>query len=344
MKSTISPFKQILSQNDFLPSLTIGLSFGVISILTPAIPMAVMLFGDRLPGDYLVLGIKSILLSSIIVGLVIGLGSSVKGMLGAIVLSPILATIVVEAVQALPEDATHSEIFFTILALLGVASALRGIIFFAAGKFNLAEFTSFVPQPIMTGFITGIGLLFLRSSIRIGTNIHLNFSELNLFLEPQILLKLLSTVIFGVVLWLVLKVYKHFLTIPLFILGGIGLFYLALFSINMPISQAFQGDWLLGPFPKADSTLSLNFSGLQRIHWLVVVHKIPEIIAFMVISVFTFAIGMGGFAKISKQDIDLNRELKLTGIANFLKFLLVEPLRGFPLTLLQYRAWVLKTA
>ncbi|NET72776.1 MAG: SulP family inorganic anion transporter [Sphaerospermopsis sp. SIO1G2] len=310
-----------LNRQQFFPSLAIGFSFGFISILTPAIPMAVLLFGDHLSNNYLVIGIKSVLLSSIIAGFVIGIGSSLKGMLGHIDLSPILATIIADAVDILPQDTTESEIFFTIITILSITSAIKGIIYFTVGKLRLAEFTNFFPQPIMAGFITGMGLLFIRASIKIATNINLNLSELSLFIQPQIFIKLLSTVCFGFTLWLVLKFSRHFLTIPMFILGGMGLFYLSLSLTNISISEAFKEGWLLGPFPDNDLVQSLDWSDFKKIHWFLVVQKIPDIIAFMLIDVFAFAISLGGIEKISKQNINVNHELKISGIASILNVL-----------------------
>ncbi|NEO87533.1 MAG: SulP family inorganic anion transporter [Spirulina sp. SIO3F2] len=312
-------FSQKNDTQKTLSSLAIGFSLGIMSILTPGLTMAIMLFSEHLSSDYLVLGIKSVLLSSVIAGFVISLGSSLKGMLGNVSLEPVLATSVAVVVQAISPEARESEIFLTIIAVLSIASIIKGILYFSVGKFKLANFiTNFVPQPIMAGFVTGLGLLFVRSALRLSTNIDLGWSTLSQLSEPGILLKLSVTLVFGFTLWSILKFYQHFLILPLFVVGGVGLFYLALSLTQTPVSAAFDGGWLLGPFPESSVSQSVHWQDVTQIRWPVILQELPNLIAFMMIDVFLFAISAGIIEKVSKETVDVNHELKINGIANLI--------------------------
>jgi SulP family sulfate permease len=309
--------KQELQPHNLLPSLAVGLILGFSTVLHGLIPAAALIFSGNL-SSFLAPGIGLTLFGAAIIGIVMALGSSCRGMLGSCYVHPLLAVIAASVARGMPPGATPDAVFQTVVAAIAVTSVIAGLALFILGQFKLAELMRFLPYPVIAGFLAGLGYLCLLGSVTVMTEINLNLSTLPLLFAPHVLARWFPGLVFAVVLFVLFRRSTHFLLLPTSILTAIALFHIALLLTHTSVSEASQAGWLLGPFPKGTLWQPLSLFNLTQANWPLVFGQLNGTLGVMLLHAISVVIAASGIEVATEQDIDLNQELRATGLANIL--------------------------
>lgn len=266
--------------------------------------------GDLRP--YLGLGFGIILFSSIPLLLTINFFSEVKGAVAypfaivCVFLASTLAHMNLES-RVSPEELwpTTLWIIFCLTLSLSFFTAIASI-------FKLGNAVKYVPFPVLGGLLGAIGVLMIFKAINslnhdqsLFNLTDFSFNQEN-YIQIAIALFLASILIWNQKIGLK-KIYKW-----LFLLAFTGfIVFISMHShfSNWFINLEYQG--ALWP-PVQD------FNFLQHINFLAVVHFIPEIISLNFVFITSLLINLNGMEAFLKKDININRELKITSIANFI--------------------------
>ena len=123
---------------------------------------------------------------------------------------------------------------------------------------------------------------------------------------------------FGGLLFFLLKRLRHFLTVPLMLIGAIGLFYLVLWLAGISTMDAKTHGWLpCYPTGQSAGNLSSLFiiehvpSRLLGMDWVILV-------TILLTSVVSILLTASALELAAEEEIDLNRELRAAGLATFL--------------------------
>ena len=300
----------------FLPSLTAGLVAGVLRVIY-AISYATLIFSGPLSA-FVSSGIGIALFSTAAIGVVVALSSSFVGALASPQGKPtaVLAAIAAAIAGAMLPAATETEVFFTIVAAIALVSLLTGLFFFVLGQFKLGGLVRFIPYPVMGGFLASSGWLLIKGAIGMMSDLSLGMAQLPILFEPDVLVRWLPGVVYGLLLFFVLRRYKHFFVMPALILAGVGLFYAVLLSVRMTVAEAGAQGWLLGPFPGGGLWHPLDVAALRVVDWSLILNQLGSVATVLVVSVISILLTTSGLELAAKQDLDLNRELKVAGVAN----------------------------
>ena len=305
-----------------LNGIVAGLIAGLIATLTDIIPMAAFVFSGNLE-PYVATGIGINLFSAAIVGLVIALRSSFKGIIAFPVAEEMatLAVILSAVAQQIPSSATAEEVILTLVATIALSSLLVGGFLLVIGRLRFGELIRFLPYPVVGGFLAGIGCLLslggLQVMVEVGT-----VAQLPILLQPDLLLKWVPGAVFALGLLWITHRYKHILVIPLSFAGVTSLFYVILSLTHTPLSEAFQQRWLLGPFPSGQLWRPITLFNLTQVNWSLVLTQLPGMCVLMLITALSILLVCSGIELITEQDLDLNRELQAAGVANLFSGLL----------------------
>ncbi|UBF30414.1 cyclic nucleotide-binding domain-containing protein (plasmid) [Kovacikia minuta CCNUW1] len=318
----VSALKQELQIQSWLPSVAVGLIMGVTMTLTEIIPMAALVFSGQLE-PFLPTGISITLLSAAIVGIVLALRSSFVGLLAFPVAEQvtILGTMAAAIARSM-SAASSEEVLLTIVAAIVVSSLLTGAFLYILGRFKLGELIRFLPYPVVGGFLAGLGYLITAGSIHVLTRETLSWVTLGSFLQGDMVLRWVPSLIFAVLLLVMTRRYHHFAILPGSMAAAIALFYLVLFLTHTSIAQALQTGWLLGPFPENHSWKPFSAMVLTQANWSAIVPQLGSIAALMLITALSLLLISSSLELITERDMDLNRELEATGIACLLSGLL----------------------
>jgi SulP family sulfate permease len=118
-------------------------------------------------------------------------------------------------------------------------------------------------------------------------------------------------------LW-ILNRHTHVLILPGMLLGTAVLFYATAFLTHTSIATLGAQGWLLGPFPNSSLIPALSLSDLSQIHWGSVLAQAGGVASILMISVVSLLLNASGIELVTRRDLDLNREMRVIGLANIL--------------------------
>jgi sulfate permease, SulP family len=307
-------FRDACLPKKLLPCLTTGVLMGVTEVIFALSVGSLIFSGDLAP--YLPYGIGMALATSTVMLIVISLGSSTPGATGILQDSPsvILAVIAVALVGALPAARMEDKLA-TVLVAIACTALLTGVFFLALGFFKLGGLVRFLPYPVVGGFLAGTGWLLVQGSFGVIAGSPLNLPAL---LQPDVLILWVPGVLFALVLFFGLRRIHHFLAMPAILVAAFALFYLALLLTGTSVSDAIDRGLLLGQVSGQAIWQPLMPQTLLAADWAAILGQGGNIAVVLIVSVVGLLLNASALELASHQDMDLNRELRVAGLANVL--------------------------
>ena len=300
------------------PSFFAGLMTGILTIIIE-ISLAALIFSGDL-SRFVSNGIGITLFSSVVIGVVVALTSSLRGAVAvgqdipAAILAPVAAGIVASFSSSISPESTY----VTVVAVIAVSSLVTGIGFLMMGIFRLGGLIRFIPYPVIGGFLAGTGWLLVKGSFGVMADASLTLAGLPHLFQAGIVVRWLPGLLFAILLYLVVRRYNHFLIIPGLLLAAILAFYVVMWVNSISIAYAVARGWLLGPFAQGTLWHPIVLSDLRLIQWPAILGNAGSIGTILLVSAVALLLNASGLEVTVRQDIDLDRELRSAGLANLL--------------------------
>jgi SulP family sulfate permease len=316
--SPIALLQQEFHPSRLIPSLTAGLISGVLLVIY-AISFAALIFSGNL-SQYVSIGIGGALFTSVAVSITVALMSSLPGVVivpqdGPAVILAIVANTIATQMSA---STSGNEVLSTVIVAIALTSILTGVFCFILGTFKLGDLTRFIPYPVVGGFLAGTGWLLSGSAVSLMSDLPFSFTQLPLLFQSDILIRWLPGFCFAVLILLILRRFNHVLVLPGLVLGAIALFYLLLFVTDTSIDEARDYKLLLSAFPQGGLWQPLMPSTLLQVNWGLIGAQIGNLVAILLVTAIALLLNCTGIELSTRQDIDLNRELRAAGIGNMI--------------------------
>ena len=303
------------SQN-LVTSISAGLIAGIRTILGSA-AMVTLIMPASL-GAGIASALDVLLIGGAVLAAAVALLSTYPGAVaqvqdGPAVILGVMATTMAASMQG---HASPSLIILVVLASANVAAIATGIVFYGLGTYRLGALVRFIPYPVIGGFLAGSGLLILMGAGRVLIGGDFAQFSFDMAIEPMRAARWLPGLMFGVTLLLVLRRFSHALLVPGMLFGGILLYHLGVMAFGVPMAEAQAAGLLLGPFPEGGS---LDFPAWTRMPvegWRLLLPQIPTFAAIILVSVVALLLNASGLELATRSDLDINRELRATGVAN----------------------------
>lgn len=305
-----------IDSRQLITGITAGLVAGLIVIVF-CISLATLIFSGEMSA-YVSRGIGLFLFGGFVMSVVLSIFGTLPGTaigpqdgpaaLVAVAASGIVASLV----------GTSDSAFSTIVASLIICSFATGVIFFLIGTFKLGSLVRYIPFPVVGGFLAGTGWLLTRGAIEVMIGQTLSLNILSELFETSMLIRWLPGTIFAVLVLIVFRKINHFLVWPSVVFSAVILFYIALALTNTSIEQARSMGLLLQEFPAGGLWRPFLMTDFNQVQWDVLGNHIPQLIPVPLVGLIAFLLNATGLELVAKQDINLNQELKVTGIANIL--------------------------
>ncbi len=307
--------------SQIVPGLSAGLVVGVINVIFAISLSALVFAGDNSP--YIANGIGFILLGGIPPLLLLSLFSSYKGSMAIPQDAPaaILAVMAAGVMQSMVASPPQEK-YITVVAVIILTTVLTGSTYVLLGQFRLGSLVRFLPYPVIGGFLAGTGWLLVTGGIGVMSDASFRFSDLGALFQSDIVWRWVPGLILAFIMLLILNRYSHFLVLPGMLIGIVILFYVIMFFAGTPISVLSEKGWLLGPFSDANLWQPLHLSDIALIHWNSILAQTGGMASIIMISVVSLLLNASGIELTIRQDLDLNRELRMTGLGNILGGLL----------------------
>lgn len=305
-----------ISFRELLPIASIGLIGGVI-VLPLTISFALLIFSSEDLTPFVSTGIGMVLFGALIMQVIIALMSSVPGMFGGPQDSPAAILGLTALVIVTRMNGTSAETkFATVVMTVVLTSVISGLFFVLIGGFKLSRLVRFIPYPVVGGFVAGTGLLLTKGALGVMLGSTPGMSNLGILFKPENLFLWVPGLLFGASFLIASRRSTHYLTYPVLLIGAVLIFYFAIWIAGFSIQEAREMGWLLGPFPQETLWKPLELQLLAQVDWNMIASQFTNILAVAIISLVALLLNASALELIAQKDVDLNRELISTGVAN----------------------------
>jgi SulP family sulfate permease len=205
----------------------------------------------------------------------------------------------------------------TVLILLAVSTLVTGAALFALGWLQLGGLVRYVPYPVLGGFLAATGWLLVQGSFGAITGYSLTLVNASVLLQSELILQWLPAFALALALLVVSRQVSSPLGVPGLIGGALVAFYLALAISGTTIDEAaalgllFEGGELTAWSP-------LNLELLGSADWSVILGQAGNIAVLAGMTLVALLLNVSAIELSVGRELDLNRELKSSGIANAL--------------------------
>lgn len=301
-----------------VPSIAAGVVNGVVGTSMFA-SLALLIFSGDL-SQYASAGIGMALAGGVVVNVVVALRGSGAGVFCGPGDGPaaILSLAAASIAQKLSAEGSPEEIFATVAAAVLLTTLLSGVLFFALGQLRVGSLVRFIPYPVIGGFLAGMGWLLFKGSIGVMVALPAGFSEILNLAQTDALVRWGPGVVYGVVLFTVLRYSAHFLTMPVMLLVGLAAFYLGLLCTGTSVAEASARGWLLEGVPGGTLWRPPGPGSFAAVNWRALLGEGAGVVTLMLVGLVQLLLYVSSFELATQKDLDLDRELQTVGIGNVL--------------------------
>ena len=292
-----------------IAALSVGATSGL-GLLVSHVAFATLIFSGPL-APYASQGVGLILFGAFAACLVMALAGGYRGTIAA--LSP--ALVVGMAVIASTMDADGDALFVSAATSLILVALLTGVICLAIGWYRLANVVRFVPYPVATGFVAGIGgAVCIAAMAMMGAELH--WTTLPALLAPDVLWAWAPGLIYGIALYLAMKRWRNPLILPVSVVVVVGAYHLALWALDISGVQAREIGLLLTGTAEGNLWPALGPADLAYADWAAIGQQVPDMLALFVVAFIAVVMNIAGLEVAAQQELDWDREFKATGFAS----------------------------
>ena len=289
---------------------------GVFTIIAASSFAALIFTGPLLP--FVGNGIWLMLWTAFVVGVLVSVTSSLQGVVAIPQdrIAPILALLVAGVVAQIP-DAPPAVQCRAAIAAITLVSLITGVTLFLFGRLKMGDLLQYIPYPVIGGFLAGSGWLLALGAFRIMTGHAVNWGAVPGLFRPEEVVKWLPGVTLGVVLFWLMKRARHPLIPALLLMAAIALFYAGLGLSGASLAAARDHGWL--PTALADREVA-RFPGwpFVGIPWPALGGEFNIIGSILLTSVVSVLLTASALELATRQELNINRELRSAGLATSL--------------------------
>lgn len=233
---------------------------------------------------------------------------------GLIFLSSMANTI---AYKMIDDGHTEDEILSTTLVLLSLGTAVLGLVLIVMGKFRLADAVSYLPMPVVGGYLAFIGYFCCEAGVALCISQPLmDLKDWLVVFEPQNLMLAVPGLVTGLVLTLTSRLATNSGVLPLIMVAIPALFYLVLWICGATLEDAREGGWV-GPVapsvPVGDLFKLVDFS---QVRWDLIADIWPTWVGMVFVVSFASCLDVAAISIDMGEPLDTNKELATVGICN----------------------------
>lgn len=223
---------------------------------------------------------------------------------GLIFLSHMANTI---ASKMISDGNSDIEILSTTLALLCSGTAALGLVLVLMGRFKLADAVSFLPMPVVGGYLAYIGYFCLLA----GTSLcishpMMDLKDWGLLLDPSNLILAVPGLLTGVVLTLTSRFATSSATLPLVMTSIPILFYLVFWLLGISLQEARESGWVGQSSPSVPVSDLVQIIDFSKVRWDLVVDIIPTWFGMVFVVSFASCLDVAAISIDMGQPLDTN--------------------------------------
>ncbi len=283
-----------------------GVVGGILDVVL-AVALAALVFSGGL-ADQLVSGLGFFLFGTVAIGAVLGLTSGYPAMLGGP--QDNTSAILAVAAAAMAAELAPSDGLATVIAFFAVASLVVAVVLVALGTLRLGVLVRFLPFPVVAGLLAGTGLLIVIGSVDLLVTVGGDGSPVPVWVS------LVPGLAVTAALLTRTRTNARPVVISLMIAAAIAVTYSWVAFEGIGRGAAVESGLFLGPFPSGSLWSLEGFVSITGADWSLVAGQWVSLLTLAVLVPVTLLLYIPGFELALEHDLDGDRELRATGLAN----------------------------
>eukprot|EP00051_Salpingoeca_urceolata_P019365 m.281611 g.281611 ORF g.281611 m.281611 type:complete len:1038 (-) comp19404_c0_seq9:16-3129(-) len=218
------------------------------------------------------------------------------------------------------KGASRSEVMASVLCWLALSTATLGLAVWITGRLKLASLVQYLPVPVVGGYLAYIGFFCFEAGVALMAGFEVtSITDFKKMTSWQSYVLVVPGLVFGLLLVVVSRKFKHFAVLPVTLLAIPAGFYIVLAASGTSMDEARQalGSGWVGP-----RTSSTHFWEVwehfefAKVHWSACAQQIPTWIAMYIVVTFSSCLDVAAIQMELGKPLDFNHELQTVGISN----------------------------
>ncbi len=297
---------------DFAPgavisTLATGVVLGIVNALL-TIALVSLIFRGELARS-LPLGIGLALTSSAVIGFVVAARSSFSGVYAGVQDSS--AAIIGLSAVSITAVLVGSAGLSTVVAMVATTSLATGVVLLAMGYLGWGEIARYVPFPVIGGLLAGTGYLILTGALGI-----LGVDSVSDLTADNAVGLVWPALALGAVFFVAARRGWSSRSYLIFLAAAVGGFHVVAALSGVGRTAGLDRGWLLGPFPEGGVWPGSVVSYFVEADWAAIAGELPGLVTVLIVVPITLLLYISALEFETRVDVDMNRELQVTGWAN----------------------------
>ena len=236
------------------------------------------------------------------------------GFRGAIAgLSPALVVAMVHIGTSM--DVSEEARFVTTIVALAISAAVTGLLCFLVGKYGLTHLVRFIPFPVASGFVGGIGGVVCLTAIAVA-GVDLNWHTVPRLLDADVLVQWLPGVLYGLALFLTLKRWRNPLVLPISVVLFVGAYQVAIAFLGLSDTEVRDLGLLYSSTVSGNLWPPVMPADVLKTEWSAILLQIPNLLALALVALICIVMALSGLEVALNEDLDWDREFRAAGTAS----------------------------
>ncbi|CAM2834726.1 SulP family inorganic anion transporter [Rariglobus hedericola] len=288
-----------------------GITVGAVMVVR-AFSASAVIFAGALASNFEI-GLGAALISQVVIGGLLATFSAYRGTIATASpeTSAALAVMMVAASAVLPSG---PELGGLLLACCALAAGVFGAVLWMMGRMGWGNFIRFVPYPVIGGFLAGVGWVLTKSGALIVLPHPWSWEAVRAHAGTCALAVMLAAALVAAQ-----RVYKKRMGVPVLLIAAVGLFHGWAFMYGHSEAALREAGLLI--IGQGSGGSLWHHEGLFALFhvppdamWSI----LPQLGTLVLVGVVALLLTLSGVEVSTRTEIDLNRELQVTGSANIL--------------------------
>src|ERR1700685_2455012 len=287
--------------------------------ITYSLSYAALIFSGPL-AHFLSYGIAVTFMSAAVGGAIVALRSSLPFAVAGpdSSTSVVLAALIASIVQRLIAEGNTHLLAPTLIAM-SLATALTGGLLCLLGFTHAGRAVRFVPFPVIGGFLGATGWLMMTGAVQVVTDRAPTIATIDSYAELGAVSKIAAALVVAAALYFMTRRSKSPFVLPGLLLAAFAAAHVVLPIIGSSPAAARAAGWLFTPPPAAAAlTLPWKTGAFAGLSWNLLPTLSGDLLAIVFVTVSTLLFNTTGIEIATKNEADIDRDLKVVGVANIL--------------------------
>ncbi|GMF65651.1 unnamed protein product [Phytophthora lilii] len=216
------------------------------------------------------------------------------------------------------DDVTAEAMVATTIVTIGLATVLLGVCLVIMGHFKLAALASYLPMPVIGGYLAYIGSFCLYAGFALSTGLVVNdfLSMVDVLGNTHNILLCLPGLWGGVALLVVSKKFKNPFALSTAIVVMPVLFFLVLVVGSISLDEARKDGWIDKAEKSATISEIVSLFDSSLVHWHQIPRQVVTWLGMVFIVAFSSSVDVAAIEIDMGKKLDINHELKTVGWSN----------------------------